>query len=84
MDERDRPPVGGGRRPLVDERERPLVADRRACTLQLLHRAFDIMRERNPEMVAGEKKKFVLKPPQVMRVGAKKSSFSNFADICKT
>lgn len=50
---------------------------------ELLNRVFDIMREKNPDMVAGEKKRFVMKPPQVMRVGTKKSSFSNFADICK-
>ena len=41
------------------------------------------MREKNPDMVAGEKKRFVMKPPQVMRVGTKKTSFSNFAEICK-
>jgi len=41
------------------------------------------MREKNPDMVAGEKKKFVMKPPQVMRVGTKKTSFSNFSEICK-
>lgn len=50
---------------------------------ELLNRVFDIMRERNPEMVAGEKRKFIMKPPQVLRVGTKKTSFSNFADICK-
>jgi translation initiation factor 2 subunit 2 len=50
---------------------------------ELLKRVFDIMREKNPDMVAGEKKRFVMKPPQVVRVGTKKSSFSNFAEICK-
>lgn len=50
---------------------------------ELLKRVFDIMREKNPDMVAGEKKRFVMKPPQVMRVGTKKSSFSNFSEICK-
>jgi translation initiation factor 2 subunit 2 len=50
---------------------------------ELLKRVFDIMREKNPDMIAGEKKRFVMKPPQVMRVGTKKSSFSNFAEICK-
>lgn len=49
----------------------------------LLSRVFEIMREKNPDMVAGEKKKFVMKPPQVMRVGTKKTSFCNFAEICK-
>lgn len=50
---------------------------------QLLTRVFDIMRAKNPEMVTGEKKKFVMKPPQVMRIGTKKTSFANFTDICK-
>ncbi|XP_012680401.1 eukaryotic translation initiation factor 2 subunit 2 [Clupea harengus] len=50
---------------------------------ELLIRAFNIMREKNPDMVAGEKRKFVMKPPQVVRVGTKKSSFVNFVDICK-
>ncbi|ELT89085.1 hypothetical protein CAPTEDRAFT_152704 [Capitella teleta] len=50
---------------------------------ELLKRVFDIMRDKNPDMVAGEKKRFIMKPPQVMRAGAKKSSFSNFAEICK-
>ncbi len=50
---------------------------------QLLNRVFNIMREKNPDMVAGEKRKFVMKPPQVVRVGTKKTSFVNFTDICK-
>uniref|UniRef100_A0A673YP36 Eukaryotic translation initiation factor 2 subunit 2 n=1 Tax=Salmo trutta TaxID=8032 RepID=A0A673YP36_SALTR len=48
---------------------------------ELLNRVFNIMREKNPDMVAGEKRKFVMKPPQVVRVGTKKSSFVNFTDI---
>ncbi|KAF4112545.1 eukaryotic translation initiation factor 2 subunit 2 isoform X1 [Onychostoma macrolepis] len=50
---------------------------------ELLIRVFNIMREKNPDMVAGEKRKFVMKPPQVVRVGTKKTSFVNFTDICK-
>jgi len=50
---------------------------------ELLKRVFDIMREKNPDMVAGERKKFNMKPPRVMRVGTKKTSFSNFKEICK-
>ena len=50
---------------------------------ELLKRVFNIMREKNPDMITGEKRKFVMKPPQVARVGTKKTSFSNFADICK-
>lgn len=52
-------------------------------SLQLLERVFNIMREKNPTMVGGQKKKLVMKPPQVVRVGAKKTSFVNFTDICK-
>merc|ERR1711936_114558 len=45
---------------------------------ELLQRVFGIMRDKNPEMVAGEKKKFVMRPPQVVRVGTKKTAFVNF------
>lgn len=50
---------------------------------ELLSRVFVIMREKNPEMIAGDKKKFVMRPPQVLRVGTRKTSFANFADICR-
>lgn len=50
---------------------------------ELLSRVFDIMREKNPDMIAGDKKKFVMRPPQVLRVGTRKTSFANFADICR-
>ena len=48
---------------------------------ELLTRVFNIMREKNPDMITGEKKKFIMKPPQVDRVGTKKTSFTNFEDI---
>jgi len=41
------------------------------------------MRERNPDMESGERKRFVMKPPQMARVGTRKTAFTNFADICK-
>lgn len=50
---------------------------------QLLDMVFEIMRVRNPDMVAGEKKKFVMKPPQVARAGSKKTAFTNFIEICR-
>lgn len=50
---------------------------------ELLEMVFDIMRVRNPDMVAGEKKKFVMKPPQVARAGSKKTAFTNFVEICR-
>ena len=40
------------------------------------------MRQKNPSMV-DRKTKLVMKPPQVMRVGAKRTSFANFTEICK-
>ena len=52
-------------------------------THQLLERVFHIMRQKNPKMVGGQKKKLIMKPPQVVRVGAKKTSFVNFTEICK-
>jgi translation initiation factor 2 subunit 2 len=41
------------------------------------------MGQNNPDMAAGEKKRFTMKPPQVVRLGAKKTGFVNFTDICK-
>lgn len=50
---------------------------------ELLARVFDIMRAKNPNLVDGGKKKFVMKPPQVVKVGTKRTSFVNFSEICK-
>jgi translation initiation factor 2 subunit 2 len=49
---------------------------------ELLERVFNIMRQKNPSMV-DRKTKLVMKPPQVMRVGARRTSFANFTEICK-
>merc|ERR1712080_76374 len=51
---------------------------------ELLLRIFGIMKEKNPELIAGEKKKFVMKPPQVVRAGAKKTAFVNFTDMANS
>ncbi|XP_046391462.1 eukaryotic translation initiation factor 2 subunit 2 isoform X2 [Ischnura elegans] len=51
---------------------------------ELITRVFNIMREKNPDMVAGKKQKFIIIPPQVVRIGTKKTSFANFTEICKT
>ena len=62
----------------------PWVSDDRDYTYEeLLQRVFSIMRDKNPEMVAGAKKKFVMRPPQVVRVGTKKTAFVNFTEIAK-
>lgn len=51
---------------------------------ELLNRVFEIMKDKNPDMIAGKKQKFVMRPPQVVRIGTKKTSFANFTEICKT
>jgi len=58
-------------------------SDRDYSYEELLQRVFGIMKDKNPEMVAGEKKKFVMRPPQVVRVGTKKTAFANFSEIAK-
>lgn len=59
-----------------------LGSDRDYTYAELLQRAFDIMRAKNPQAAVGEKRKFVMKPPQVTRVGTKKCALSNFQEIC--
>lgn len=43
---------------------------------------FGILRENNPDL-AGEKHKTILKPPQVLREGTKKTVFVNFTELSK-
>ena len=50
---------------------------------ELLQRVYDIIKDKNPDSVMGEKKKFVMRPPQVVKVGTKKSAFVNFTEIAK-
>uniref|UniRef100_A0A915EGN5 Eukaryotic translation initiation factor 2 subunit 2 n=1 Tax=Ditylenchus dipsaci TaxID=166011 RepID=A0A915EGN5_9BILA len=50
---------------------------------ELLDMVFGIMREKNPDLAAGKKKTFLMKPPQVARAGSKKTAFTNFAEICR-
>jgi len=67
-----------------NEDDNPWIdSDRDYTYEELLQRVFGIMRDKNPEMVAGEKKKFVMRPPQVVRVGTKKTAFANFTEIAK-
>ncbi|KAJ0736436.1 putative translation initiation factor IF2/IF5 [Helianthus annuus] len=49
---------------------------------ELLSRVFHTLRESNPEL-AGEKRKTILKIPEVLREGTKKTVFVNLVDICK-
>jgi hypothetical protein len=51
--------------------------------VQLLGRVFNILRENNPELSA-ERRRTIMRPPQVLREGTKKTVFDNFMDLCKT
>ncbi|KAL6513707.1 hypothetical protein OROHE_019567 [Orobanche hederae] len=50
---------------------------------ELLGRVFNNLGENNPEL-AGDRRKTVMRPPQVLREGTKKIIFVNFMDLCKT
>lgn len=53
--------------------------------MQLLRRAFDLMRERNPELnqeSGGLGHRVVMKPPELSRIGTKKTCFVNYGEIC--
>ena len=50
-----------------------------ACFFNI--RVFNILKASNPSL-AGAKKKYTLKPPQVVRDGTKKCAFTNFKEIC--
>jgi len=48
---------------------------------QLLNRVVDFVHQNNPELT--DKKRFTMKPPQLMRVGTKKTLWVNFQEICR-
>nr|XP_043637595.1 eukaryotic translation initiation factor 2 subunit beta-like [Erigeron canadensis] len=50
---------------------------------ELLTRVFHTLRENNPEL-AGDRRRTVIRPPQVLREGTKKTVFVNFMDLCRT
>jgi translation initiation factor 2 subunit 2 len=57
-------------------------SDRDYSYQELLDRVFGILREHNPELT-GEKRRTIMKPPQVAREGTKKTVFTNYAELCK-
>jgi len=69
--------------PINDLKGGWLNSDRDYTYEELLERVFNIMKEKNPDMVTGEKKRFVMRPPHVARVGTKRTSFTNFGEICR-
>lgn len=48
---------------------------------ELLSRLYQIIEDKNPSL--GTAKKYVMKPPQVVRVGSKKVGWVNFSEICQ-
>ncbi|KAB2620954.1 eukaryotic translation initiation factor 2 subunit beta-like [Pyrus ussuriensis x Pyrus communis] len=58
-------------------------SDRDYTYEELLDRVFNILRENNPDL-AGDRRRTVMRPPQVLREGTKKTVFVNFMDLCKT
>lgn len=47
---------------------------------QMLDRIMDMLNANNPELM--EKRRHTMKPPQLMRVGTKKTLWVNFSEIC--
>ena len=48
---------------------------------ELLNRVVDIIHQNNPELT--DRRRATMKPPQLMRVGTKKTLWTNFPEICK-
>merc|ERR1719281_2030366 len=46
----------------------------------LLQRLYEIIEAKNPSL--GTTKKYVMRPPQIVRVGSKKVGWVNFTEIC--
>jgi len=55
---------------------------RRATYPELVSRFFRLLHEHNPEL-AGDKRRFLMVPPQVTREGAKKTMFANINEVCQ-
>jgi len=49
---------------------------------ELLERIFTLLREKNPTL-AGGRKRHVMPPPQLVRVGTRKTMWANFLPICQ-
>lgn len=66
----------------VSDAQAWLSSDRDYTYRELLSRVFCVLRTNNPDL-AGEKRKFTIVPPQVMREGSKKTAFANIADLAR-
>merc|ERR1719181_350044 len=47
----------------------------------LLHRIHEIIEDKNPAL--SSRKKYTMKPPEIVRVGSKKVGWTNFGQICQ-
>jgi len=56
-------------------------SDRDYNYTELLERIFTLLREKNPSLSV--KKRHVMPPPQLVRVGTRKTMWANFAPICQ-
>ncbi|KAL0712709.1 hypothetical protein Bca4012_019687 [Brassica carinata] len=60
------------------------ASDEWSCMfVQMLGRVFNTLREHNPDLT-GNRRRTIMRPPQVLREGTKKTVFVNFMDLCKT
>ncbi|VDM04745.1 unnamed protein product [Schistocephalus solidus] len=50
----------------------------------LLNRVFAQLRDKNPELMSDQKRRLVMVPPCMARVGSKKTQFTNFNTICRS
>ncbi|BHF67072.1 eukaryotic translation initiation factor 2 [Sparganum proliferum] len=50
----------------------------------LLTRVFALLRDKNPELMSDQKRRLVMVPPCMARVGSKKTQFTNFNTICRS
>lgn len=74
--------VSGVTGPTSAEGEPWRNSDRDYTYSELVNRVFSILRQNNPDL-AGEKRKFTIVPPQIMREGSKKTAFANITDLCR-
>ncbi|CAB4059960.1 EIF2S2 [Lepeophtheirus salmonis] len=61
-----------------------MTSDRDYTYDELLQRVFNIMKDKKPRSCRWRKEKvFIMRPPQVVRVGTKKTAFVNFTEIAR-
>lgn len=58
-------------------------SDRDYTYEELAGRIYSLLHTSNPDFAASGKKRYVMKPPVVNRVGTKKTAWSNFLEICQ-